>query len=94
MKKPQPLSRVFDHIFRDPRMRQYFNEGRVLTAWPQVVGARVASVSRPTQLKDGVLYVRVQSAAWRNELSMLRVRIIQQLNDAVGENVVTAIVLR
>lgn len=48
-------------------------------AWEQAVGARVAARTEPYRLERGVLFVRVASAAWANELAMLTEPIIDHL---------------
>lgn len=47
--------------------------------WEEAVGARVAARTEPYRLERGVLFVRVATAAWANELTMLTEPIIQQL---------------
>ncbi|MBW2525009.1 MAG: DUF721 domain-containing protein [Deltaproteobacteria bacterium] len=49
------------------------------TDWEDAVGARVATRTEPYRLDRGVLFVRVASAAWANELAMLTEPIITHL---------------
>jgi predicted nucleic acid-binding Zn ribbon protein len=64
---------------------------RAVSLWPEVVGERVAAQARAVSLRDGVLIVEVESAAWMNELAYLRPHIARDLNARLGETVVTAI---
>jgi predicted nucleic acid-binding Zn ribbon protein len=53
--------------------------------WPQVVGAQIASVTEPLSISaDGTLWVRVSTAAWMNELSLLAPTLLKRLNDVPG----------
>jgi predicted nucleic acid-binding Zn ribbon protein len=63
--------------------------GRVFAAWSDIVGSDVARHVRPRVLKDGVLQVRTDSAAWAGELKYLAPQIIQQINTFVGRAVVS-----
>jgi predicted nucleic acid-binding Zn ribbon protein len=63
--------------------------GRVFAAWSDIVGSDVARHVRPRVLKDGVLQVRTDSAAWAGELKYLAPQLIQQINTFVGRSVVT-----
>jgi predicted nucleic acid-binding Zn ribbon protein len=47
--------------------------------WEEAVGSRIARRAVPTHLHAGVLFVRVSSAAWANELSLLAEDIRAQL---------------
>lgn len=49
--------------------------------WEQAVGPRVAARTQPLRIERGVLYVRVATAAWANELSMLTDTILEQLRE-------------
>lgn len=49
--------------------------------WEQAVGPRVAARTQPLRIERGVLYVRVATAAWANELSMLTDAILEQLRE-------------
>jgi predicted nucleic acid-binding Zn ribbon protein len=50
--------------------------------WEQAVGTRIASRAQPLRIERGVLYVRVATAAWANELSLLSTEILAQLDKA------------
>jgi predicted nucleic acid-binding Zn ribbon protein len=39
--------------------------------WPDLVGARIAAVTRCDRVENGILYVRVQSAPWRHEMTYM-----------------------
>lgn len=47
--------------------------------WDEAVGTRIARRAQPIRLERGVLYVRVATSAWANELSMLADDILAQL---------------
>ena len=49
---------------------------RIVELWPEVVGEKIAEVSEAEAVRDGVLYVRVANAVWRNELSLEKDRIL------------------
>jgi predicted nucleic acid-binding Zn ribbon protein len=73
-----------------PTLAQY----DVITSWPRVVGEQVARVTVAQRIDNGVLYVGVSSAAWRAELTMKRLDIIEKLNTNAGKRVVKDIRFR
>jgi predicted nucleic acid-binding Zn ribbon protein len=52
----------------------------VIADWEQLVGPHIARVSRPVRIREETLFVEVESAAWRMELSMLRPSLMRKLN--------------
>jgi predicted nucleic acid-binding Zn ribbon protein len=55
---------------------------RAVEDWPERVGSQVAAVTRAESVTpDGILRVRVPSAAWANELSLMAPRILAKLNE-------------
>jgi predicted nucleic acid-binding Zn ribbon protein len=57
---------------------------RLIAPWPKIVGEKIASRSIPDGLHRGVLWVRVDSAAWMHELSFLRKDIAENANKVAG----------
>jgi hypothetical protein len=57
------------------------SQGRPMSraTWEEAVGSRIGRRTQPVRLERRVLYVRVSSAAWANELSLLSEDIRQQL---------------
>ena len=55
-----------------------------LEVWPQVMGETVQKLTRSVEVKDGVLYVRVNSAALKTQLFENRFELVRKLNEAVG----------
>ena len=88
------ISNILDKIFRDPKLRPYFIEGAIATRWPRLMGPHIASVAKPTKYEDGVLFVKVVSAVWRNELSMMSQDMIDKLNKSFGHKEIDRIVFR
>jgi predicted nucleic acid-binding Zn ribbon protein len=53
----------------------------ILGEWPALVGARMAAVTEALEMRaDGTLVVRVRSAPWAQELSLMTPQIIARLN--------------
>jgi predicted nucleic acid-binding Zn ribbon protein len=57
---------------------------RVQEVWDDVVGAAVASASRPTSEHAGVLAVTCEASVWAQELDLMATELIPRLNEALG----------
>ncbi len=64
----------------------------VIANWEYLVGPHIARISRPVRIRGETLFVEVESAAWRMELSMLRPRLIRKLNAGRGKGRIEKIV--
>jgi hypothetical protein len=60
----------------DERMQEL----KILEVWKECVGETIAEFSRPVELKKNKLFVRVENAVWRFELSTKKNEIISRLN--------------
>jgi predicted nucleic acid-binding Zn ribbon protein len=57
---------------------------QALERWSGAVGPQIAAVTRPETVNaQGVLWVRVTTSAWANELSLMSRRILAQVNRGV-----------
>jgi hypothetical protein len=59
-------------------------EPRAIVAWADVAGPRVAARTRAEALRNGVLTVRVDGAAWLHELTYLKADLLARLNEHLG----------
>jgi len=55
-------------------------QAAVVEDWPQIVGEKIAAISRPEAVtQDGTLFVRVTSAPWMQELQLLTPEVLKRL---------------
>ena len=52
--------------------------------WPKVMGETVKRLTRSVEVRNGVLYVYVNSAALKAQLFENRFELVRKLNEAVG----------
>ncbi len=57
----------------------------VLDLWPEIVGARLAEVTRVKGLDRDALFVEVRSSAWLMELSMLKTEVLERVNARLAD---------
>jgi hypothetical protein len=61
-------------------LEERMQELKILEVWKECVGETIARFSRPVELKKNKLFVKVENAVWRFELSAKRNEIITRLN--------------
>jgi predicted nucleic acid-binding Zn ribbon protein len=56
-------------------------QARVIPQWPELVGPQIAAVTEPQSVTpDGILFVRVTTHAWMNELQLKTPQILAAIN--------------
>ena len=82
-KKPQPtpLADALISYLKQAGITKRVQQAGIIEEWAELVGPQIASVTAPESVTpDGVLRVRVASAPWANELSLMSPRILARLN--------------
>jgi predicted nucleic acid-binding Zn ribbon protein len=84
----ESIGDVLSQVVRDLGFAKKLNEQRAVVEWSSVVGARVAEHSRATRVDAGLLFVEVDSSVWAQELSLMRTRILREMDARIGKGVV------
>lgn len=79
MSSPEKLNSILNSFLSSKGYLSSCKEYSVLTRWEEIVGSSVASVSYCENVDNGILYVKVTSAAWRQELSFLKKNILSKI---------------
>lgn len=80
-------------------MNQYglskrYKEFRMLQSWSEMMGPMVAKRTDDLFIRNGSLYVKLKSAALRNELGFEKQKIIRMLNEKAGQNIIDDIIFQ
>lgn len=95
MKRGKDLSmkEAIDQLLDVYKLRQKFDETSLIAAWPTLIGASIANRTKQVYIKDRKLFVRVESAVIKQELTMMRTLILARLNEHVGQVIVDELVI-
>ena len=80
----QSISDALVQYLRESGLEQPVLERQVEEMWPKVMGSVVTNMTRSVEVKDGMLLVRVNSAALKTQLFENRFELVRKLNEAVG----------
>jgi predicted nucleic acid-binding Zn ribbon protein len=79
--EPTPLADALTSYFRQAGLTKRVQQAGIIEEWAMLVGPQIAAVTAPESVTpDGVLWVRVATAAWASELSMMSPKILARLN--------------
>ena len=93
MGEETPLKVAIEAFLDQYHLRDKLNQAKVIEAWEKVVGEMIARNTSHLAIRRKVLYVKVSSAALRNELMYARQKIVKALNKEAGADVIDEIVL-
>lgn len=88
------IGTILKKVVRDLHLGKKLLQYEVVNEWEKIVGKKIASVTTAEKVVDGKLIVRVNSSAWRNELSFLKREIIKKINKKFMEEIITDIIFK
>ncbi|MDZ7271910.1 MAG: DUF721 domain-containing protein [candidate division KSB1 bacterium] len=91
MRHPSSLSAILQELLHNLGLERRVAEQAAIRLWPKAVGEHIAAVTTPVRVRDGVLFVKVKSSVWRQELLFQRRHILANINKIVGDGVIRAI---
>jgi len=93
-KNSQRLKDVLDELIKSQHLDGRLYEKHLIDAFPDVAGKGIAAHTTNIYIQKGVLYVSVDSSVIRNEMQLMRTRLISRLNDTVGHETIHEIIFR
>ena len=94
MFRPAPVANLLESVFRGTPTEKRLREGKIWLIWDGVVGEQIAARARPVRFSGGVLTVLVVTPPWMQQLNFLKKALMEKLNGALGEPLVTEIFLK
>lgn len=79
---------------RHSRMKGNMQALQITDVWEQIMGATIAKYTESIQISNKTLFITTSVAPLRNELFYQKEKIIQRVNEALGENVINEVVIR
>lgn len=86
----QALQAMIEHY----RLRGKLNQSRIKSLWAQLMGPSIAGYTKEIRLFKNKLYITIESAPLRQELSYGREKIRKMLNEKLGGEYIEEVVIR
>jgi len=91
---PRPLGDVLKEVIDQLDVQEKIDEARVVETWAALAGREINRVTESVWMNGSTLYVKITSAAWRQELHMNRRQWRTRLNGELETDPVDEIVFR
>lgn len=82
---PVKLDAVLSDLLEKHGVRRQVERFSVLELWPDIVGEKLAEVTRAKGVDDATLFVEVRNSAWLMELNMLKGEFLERVNERINE---------
>jgi predicted nucleic acid-binding Zn ribbon protein len=83
--RPIAVGEVLEGYLKRAGLARRVGQAQVIPDWPGLVGSQIAAVATPESVTpDGVLFVRVTTSAWMNELQLMTPDIMARINAGRG----------
>jgi predicted nucleic acid-binding Zn ribbon protein len=85
------MAEALSLLLKTYKLEDGCNRIRVLRQWEKVMGPKLVRYTRELQFNNGEVFIKLDSAPLRNELSMSATKLIEALNEGLPVPVVKSI---
>jgi len=93
-KNAQSLHEILDELISSQHLDGKLYETRLINVYPEIVGAGINAHTKSLYIRDGVLYLSLDSSVIRNEMQLMRQNLISHLNRRIGHDIIREIIFR
>ena len=90
----QKIDDLLKSFVKENKLEKGLDKVNVEAAWRVLMGTRVNNYTNSVKLHQDTLYVELSSSVLREELSYGKDKIVTMLNEALGKNLITKLILR
>ncbi len=84
---------LMKEVIKENKLTKGINQMSVKDAWAKLMGKGVVSYTNKVELNGKTLIVNLKSSVLREELSYGKEKIIKIMNEELGENLISKIIL-
>ena len=88
---PERLTLILQKLLRQEGLELPLKQRRLIDAWDGVVGPLAARYTQEKYIRNQTLFVKITNPALRQDLSMMRSRLVTKLNQAAGGPIIADI---
>jgi len=90
----QSLKEVLQELVETYRLKSRLTQTRIERIWRRLMGPTIAGYTKSIRVRKNTLYLTIESASLRQELSYGKDKICKVLNEELGEEVIREVVIR
>jgi len=90
----QPLKDALNELLETYHLKERVNELRLKENWEKIFGKTIARYTQKISVRNKKLFVNIDSASLRQELTFNKEKMIGRINDSIAPGFVEEIILR
>ncbi|MBK7873185.1 MAG: DUF721 domain-containing protein [Saprospiraceae bacterium] len=90
----QNIKTILKDLVETYRLKSKVNQTRVEMIWEKTMGKMIANYTKELKVRNNKLYVMIESAPLRQELSYGRGQILENINKELGEDYLNEVIIR
>ena len=90
----KPLKKTIDQLLRAYGYQDQLDEIALIETYKELVGQLFANHTQKIAFKNNILYVKLDSASLKQELSYVKEGLVEKINRKMGKSLVSKIVIR
>ena len=88
----EKIGKTIEKILINYGIDKKVKESEIIVFWKEVTGKKIAEKTTPLKVIDGKLFIKVSNPSWRNELMLVRPKIIKKINSRIGSQILKEII--
>lgn len=88
----KPFKEALELMIDSYRMRTSYNESYVTAHWEKIMGKAISTRTKEVYVKDGTLFIKIDSAPLREELVRAKPKIIELINSEMNSDLIKEVV--
>ncbi|MCK5821611.1 MAG: DUF721 domain-containing protein [Bacteroidales bacterium] len=88
------IKNVVQDFLKENQLDSKLEEQEMMRLWYEITGKMVARATKSVVINNRKMFVRIESSVIRNEISMIRDGLIQELNSRFSKPLIDEIILR
>lgn len=82
-KRIQRIDKVLQKALRRMELDTKLEGYRVWSVWPDIVGDQIAKRAQPERLRNRILFVRVSSSTWIQQLQTMKPMLLEKIHRSI-----------
>jgi predicted nucleic acid-binding Zn ribbon protein len=81
---PQKIDVILDEVLSQKGYYSVCKEYAIMQKWPTFVDPAFAAVTKCEKIENGILYVKVKTAPWRQDAAYMKDKIVIKIQKDLG----------
>lgn len=88
------LKEAMSGMINELKLKPGLHETKIKSLWAELMGKTIDTYTSDIVVRKGVLYLTIQSSPLKQELMYSKEKIVNLLNDHLGENYIKEVIIR